>query len=183
MKQKKKCSISEAFKRFGHPIKRTKVPLSFFNDLSEEQCNLLALTTYPLAKRRTVYIFIVSFIVITSLTCTILALAGILPDLIVGIGLGVFLCSLILALASFPFAGNVLDGFKMIDGANRLRFAGFVRFLYGFARVLTYIFAFLIIFIMLIAGASAAGDDKTVVIGLPQDCEVDDVREIYKIFF
>lgn len=187
-------SVTGEFQRLGHTIQRTKVPVSFFKDLSGEQCNLLALTTYPLAKKRMVYVFSVVLLVLASLIYTILAFTQGYSLFIVSsdatvlarygdVGLGVLIVSVLLAVFTFPAAENALSGFYIVDGAKRLRFNGFVRFLYGFARILTYVFGFLLILAIGLFGGTLSGGENTVVIGLPYNCEPENVREIYDRLF
>lgn len=183
-------SVVNAFEASGHPIKRTKVPISFFKELSQEQCNLLALTTYPLAKRRVVYIYTMVVLFTVSLVLMILALTqgyalfvirsnatplARLGDIFVATTVVLFIA----AAFSFPSAENAIGGFYMVDGAKRLRFGGFVRFLYKLAHILTYVFGIIIVMIMAFLGGVSSSSENTVVIGLPYMCEPEDVPELY----
>lgn len=179
--------VTKAFAQAGHPIKRTKVQISFFKDLSQSECDLLALTTYPSAKKKTVYTLMLTFIVAASFALAIVALVmggfeGVW-GILMGAGLGVFVISFLIAVLSFPFIHDTLAGFYILDGAKRLRCGGFVRFLYALARVLSFIFSCALIFIIALLGGAVSGDDRTVVIGIPDDCEPEDVQDIYGIFF
>lgn len=193
---KKVCngSVIGEFHRLGHTIQRQKVPVSFFKELSQDQCNLLALTTYPLAKKRVAYIFTVALLVIASLIITILAFTQGYALFTISanasalarygdVSLAVLIVSFLLAAVTFPIAENALGGFYIVDGAKRLRFSGFVRFIYGFARILTYVFGFLLILVLGLLGGTLSGGESTVVIGLPSNCEPEDVRHIYDRLF
>lgn len=179
--------IVKAFEQAGHPIKKTKVQLSFFKELNQEECNLLALTTYPSAKKKTAYVLVLNFIVIASFALAVVSLvmggfSGIWGYLM-GAGLFIFVSSFLTAILSFPFIHDTLAGFNILDSAKRLRFGGFIRFLYGLARVLSFIYGCALIFIIALLGGAVSGDDRTVVIGIPDDCEPEDVQDIYNIFF
>lgn len=140
------------FQAIGHQPKGMTVDPYDATSLSYKAKTMVAMATYHLAMRRTIYILLHFLVMTVSLILTILSFVNnSFNDYIYMI---IFIASLALGFITMIIVKNMIEGFRYINGGDLLDLSGLTKFLMAFAYIIATVWGFIAQLIMLMLAGS-----------------------------